>query len=325
MPTLNLVEAVNDALHVAMAADERVVVLGEDVGRFGGVFRATDGLFEAFGEDRVVDTPLSEGGIVGTAIGMAMYGLRPVVEIQFADFIYPAFDQIVNELAKLRYRSAGQYTAPVVIRAPSGGGVKGGLYHSQSPEAHFVHTPGLRVVAPGTPRDAKGLLLSALEGEDPVLVLEPKRSYRAVKGEVPEGWSTVPLGVAEVVRPGEDLTVVAWGAMRPDALAACVACAEEGIDAELIDPRTLAPLDTRTLVESVARTGRLVVVHEAPRTAGLGAEILAQALEGAFFHLRSPPVRVCGPDTPFPYALEKTYLPSVERIVEGIRAAVREG
>lgn len=315
----NLVEAVNEALFVAMEADERVVVLGEDVGRFGGVFRATDRLFERFGEQRVIDTPLSEGGIVGAAIGMAMYGQRPVVEIQFADFVYPAFDQIVNELAKLRYRSAGQFQAPVVLRMPSGGGVKGGLYHSQSPEAYFCHTPGLRVLMPSTPADAKGILLAALHQDDPVIVFEPKRLYRAAKGEVPEGDHRVPLDRARLVRAGDQVTVLSWGAMVAEAERAAEQAAEEGLSVELIDARCLAPLDEDTLAASVEKTGRLVVVHEAPITCGLGAEVVARMSHRCFYHLLAPPLRVCGPDTPFPYALEMDYLPLAPKILDAIR------
>lgn len=324
MPVMNVIEAVNSALRVAMTADDRVVVLGEDVGKFGGVFRATKGLHETFGPERAVDTPLSEGGIVGTAIGMALYGMRPVAEIQFADFIYPAFDQIVSELAKIRYRSGGQYTAPVVIRAPVGGGVKGGLYHSQSPEAHFIHTPGLTVVAPSNPYDAKGLLLSAIRSEDPVLFFEPKRVYRAARGEVPEGDYEVPIGEAATVREGQDVTVVAWSAMLHEAREACEAAAAEGIACELIDPRTLLPFDIDRVAESVDKTGRLVVVHEAPRTCGFGAEIITQVLERCFYRLEAQPVRVTGYDTPFPYALELEYLPLAPRILDGIRTVWRD-
>jgi 2-oxoisovalerate dehydrogenase E1 component beta subunit len=324
VPVLNLVEAVNDALHVAMRSDARVLVLGEDVGKLGGVFRATKGLLDAFGPERVLDTPLSEGGIVGTAIGMALAGLRPVAEIQFADFIYPAFDQIVNELAKMRYRSGGAYTAPVIIRAPVGGGVKGGLYHSQSPEAYFAHTPGLQVVVPSDPVDAKGLLLAAIQGEDPVLFFEPKRVYRAGKTEVPEGTYAIPFGRGKVARAGAGVTVVAWGAMLHEARTACDTAAEEGIDCELLDPRTLVPFDIDLVAGSVDKTGRLVVVHEAPKTCGFGAEVLAKVLERCFYRLEAQPVRVTGLDTPFPYAQEHAYLPLAPRILDGIRAVWRD-
>ncbi|HEY2745983.1 MAG TPA: alpha-ketoacid dehydrogenase subunit beta, partial [Polyangia bacterium] len=256
MPVWNIIQAVNDALRIEMRRDPRVVVLGEDVGKFGGVFRATTGLYDEFGPDRVFDTPLAEAGIIGSAIGMALYGLRPVPEIQFADFIYPAYDQIVNELAKFRYRSGGQYPCPVVIRTPYGGGIRGGHYHSQSPEAYFAHTPGLKVVIPSNPYDAKGLLLSAMRGEDPVIFMEPKRVYRAAKGEVPEGDYTVPLGEAKVVREGKQLTVLCYGAMVHTCLEATERAVADGFDPEIIDLRTLLPLDTETILESVKKTGR---------------------------------------------------------------------
>lgn len=318
MPTLNLLQAVNDALRVEMRRNENVVVLGEDVGRFGGVFRATAGLFEEFGPNRVIDTPLSEGGIIGSAIGMAMYGMRPVPEIQFADFIFPAFDQIVNELAKLRFRSGGQYAAPMVIRTPYGGGIKGGLYHSQSPEALFIHTAGLKVIAPSNPYEAKGLLLSAMRQEDPVLFFEPKRIYRAAKGEVPEGDYTIEIGKGNVVREGDHCTVIAWGAMFHEAMIAVDEAAKKGIRCELIDPRTLWPLDLELLVQSAKKTGRVVIVHEAARTCGLGAEISSLVQERCFVHLEAPVKRVTGWDTPFPYTLENEYLPRAPRILRGI-------
>jgi 2-oxoisovalerate dehydrogenase E1 component beta subunit len=323
LPTLNLLQAVNDALRVEMRRDPNVVVLGEDVGKFGGVFRATAGLYEEFGQDRVIDTPLSEGGIIGAAIGMAMYGLRPVPEIQFSDFIFPAYDQLVSELAKLRYRSGGQYCAPMVVRTPFGGGIRGGLYHSQSPEALFVHVAGLKVVAPSNPYDAKGLLLAALRQPDPVLFFEPKRLYRAARGEVPEGDYEVPLSVAQVVRPGQQLTVIAWGAMVPEALTAVEQAAAAGIDCELIDLRTLWPLDIDCITQSARKTGRVVVVHEAARTCGLGAEISALIQERCFVHLEAPVMRVTGWDTPFPYALEEEYLPLAPRILRGIEATAK--
>lgn len=323
MPTLNLVQAINDALGLEMRKDPRVVVLGEDVGRFGGVFRATAGLHEEFGDDRVIDTPLSEGGIVGAAIGMAMMGLRPVVEIQFADFIFPAFDQIVNELAKLRYRSGGEYTAPVVIRAPFGGGVKGGHYHSQSPEALFIHTAGLKVVAPSSPYDAKGLLLASMRQADPVLFLEPKRVYRAAKGEVPSGDYEVPLGEAVRVRDGEDVTLLTYGAMVQESARAAEQAGQAGISCEVLDLRTLWPVDLAAITTSVEKTGRAVIVHEAPRTLGLGAELAALIQERCFVHLEAPVRRVTGWDTPFPYALEEAYLPTAQRILRGIVEVAR--
>jgi pyruvate dehydrogenase E1 component beta subunit len=324
MPQMNMVQAINDALRLEMRRDDRVVVLGEDVGKVGGVFRVTQGLFDEFGEDRVIDTPLSEGGIIGCAIGMALYGLVPVPEIQFADFIWPAYDQIVNELAKYRYRSGGEYPAKMVIRTPVGGGIKGGHYHSQHPEAPFIHVPGLKVVCPSNPYDAKGLLLSALRDPDPVIFFEPKRVYRAAKGLVPEDDFTVPLGSASIARDGTDVTVVAYGAMLYEALDAATKASEQHeVEAEVIDLRTLWPLDIDTVVESVKKTGRLVVVHEAPRTCGLGAELVSLVCEKAFYHLEAAPVRVTGFDTPFPYTLELEYLPLSHRIVPAILGAAK--
>ena len=317
MPDLNIIQAVNDALRIEMRRDPRVVVLGEDVGKFGGVFRATLGLIEEFGKDRVIDTPLAEAGIIGAAIGMAMYGLRPVPEIQFSDFIFPAFDQIVNELAKLRYRSGGQYAAPVVIRTPVGGGIKGGHYHSQSPEALFIHTPGLQVICPSNPYDAKGLLLSALRQDDPVIFMEPKRVYRAARGDVPEGDYTVPIGKAAVVREGRGMTVLAWGAMLHEAQAAATQAPE--LDAELIDLRTLWPLDIDAVCDSVRKTGRCAIVQEAPRTAGFAAEISALVQERCFTSLEAPVARITGWDVPFPYTLENDYLPLAPRILQKLR------
>ena len=319
MPTMNIIEAVRSALQTQMRADPRVVVLGEDVGKFGGVFRATSGLYDEFGADRVIDTPLAEAGIVGTAIGMALYGLRPVPEIQFGDFIYPAFDQIVNELAKFRYRSGGQYTCPVVIRTPVGGGIRGGHYHSQSPEALFIHTPGLKVVAPSNPYDAKGLLLASLRQNDPVLFMEPKRIYRASRGDVPEGEYTVELGKAAIVRAGTQVTVVAWSGMVEIAEKAAALAEQAGISAEVIDLRTLLPFDLDALIASTQKTGRVVIVHEAPRTCGFGAELIASIQERAMAYLEAPILRVTGFDTPFPYSLEHEYLPNPDRVMSAIR------
>jgi 2-oxoisovalerate dehydrogenase E1 component beta subunit len=319
MPTLNLVQAVNDALRLEMRRDPRVVVLGEDVGKFGGVFRATAGLYEEFGPDRVIDTPLAEGGIIGAAAGMALYGLRPIPEIQFADFIFPAFDQLVNEVAKYRYRSGGQYPCPLVVRTPYGGGIKGGHYHSQSPEALFIHTAGLKVVSPSNPYDAKGLLLASMRQQDPILFLEPKRIYRAAKGEVPEGDYEVELGKASVLREGTDVCVICWGAMVHEAIAAAESAAQEGISCEVIDLRTLWPLDIEQLTQSAKKIGRVAVVHEAARTCGLGAEIAALIQERCFVYLEAPIKRITGWDTPFPYALENEYLPLAPRILNGIR------
>ncbi len=323
MSELTLVQAINHGLAEAMRRDSDVLVLGEDVGVNGGVFRATEGLFKEFGAERVVDTPLSETGIVGTAIGMALYGLKPVAEIQFLDFIYPAFDQIVSELAKFRYRSGGQYPCPVVIRTPYGGGIKGGLYHSQSTEAYFCHTAGLKVVIPSTPSDAKGLLLTAIADPDPVIFLEPKRIYRSVTGEVPDGDVRVPFGEARVVREGTDVSLFAYGAMVPPTEEAAELLASDGISAEVIDLRTLVPLDEGALTRSVEKTGRAVVVHEAARTCGFGGEIAAVLAEKAFYSLRAPIARVTGYDTPFPYALENAYLPNAQTIAHAARETAR--
>jgi 2-oxoisovalerate dehydrogenase E1 component beta subunit len=322
MPIMNIIQAVNDALRLEMRRDPSVVVLGEDVGAFGGVFRATAGLQAEFGQDRVIDTPLAEGGIIGAAVGMALYGMRPVPEIQFADFIFPAFDQIVNEVAKFRHRSGGQYPCPMTIRTPYGGGIKGGHYHSQSPEALFIHTPGLKVVCPATPRDAKGLLTAAIRDPDPVLFLEPKRVYRAAKGEVPEGDFVLPLGQAAVTRAGSQVTLVAWGAMWHEADRAAREAEAEGLDVEVLDLRSLQPLDLDAIVASVTKTGRAVVVHEAPRTCGFGAELVALIQERCFLSLEAPVARVTGFDTPFPYTLENEYLPRAPRILQALRATV---
>jgi pyruvate dehydrogenase E1 component beta subunit len=323
MPQMNMVQAINGALRLEMRRDERVVVLGEDVARVGGVFRVTQGLWDEFGDQRVVDTPLSESGIIGTAIGMALYGLVPVPEIQFADFIYPAYDQIVSELAKLRWRSGGEYSAKMVIRTPVGGGIRGGLYHSQSPESLFIHVAGLKVVCPSNPYDAKGLLLASIRDPDPVLFFEPKRIYRAAKGEVPESDYVVPLGKASVVREGRDVSVLAWGAMLYEALAAAEEAEKLDVRCEVIDLRTLWPVDIDTIVASVEKTGRVVVVHEAPKTCGFGAELVALVNEKAFVHLEAPPARVCGFDTPFPFSLEMDYLPLARRILPAVLHTAR--
>jgi 2-oxoisovalerate dehydrogenase E1 component beta subunit len=304
MTEKNLVTAVRDALHDEMAADDRVILLGEDVGNRGGVFRISMGWMEEFGEDRVIDTPLAESGIVGVAIGMAMHGLRPVAEIQFADFIHPAFDQIVSEAARIRYRSNGTFGCPMVIRTPCGGGIHGALYHSQSIETFYAHVPGLKVVMPSTPADAAGLLRSALRDPDPVLFLEHKKAYRAIKGEVPDGPYEVPIGLADVKREGTDLTCISYGF----ALHSCLDAAarlqeEEGISAEVVDVRTLAPLDTATLLDSVRKTSKAMVVYEDNRTYGAGAEIAATIAEEAMFDLDAPIVRIGGPDIPaMPFA-----------------------
>ena len=322
MPSMTMVQAIQDALRIALREDPRVMILGEDVGKNGGVFRVTEGLQAEFGAQRVADTPLAENGIVGGAIGMALYGLKPIAEIQFVDFIYPAFDQIVSELAKMRWRSAGQYGCPVVVRAPYGGGIKGGLYHSQSPEAYFCHTAGLTVVIPSTPADAKGLLLSALEGEDPVIFLEPKRLYRTTKEEVPEGRHRVPIARARTARAGTHCTVLAYGAMVPVSVEAAGTAEARGWSIEVIDLRTLVPLDVETVLASVRKTGRVVIVHEAPRTCGYGAELAALIAEQALTSLQAPVLRVTGYDTPFPYTLEHAYLPDAGRIVRALEHAM---
>lgn len=322
MPKLTLVQAVNDALHTAMDDDPDVLVLGEDVGVNGGVFRATEGLLERFGKGRVLDTPLAEAGIVGMAVGMALYGLKPVPEIQFQDFIFPAFDQIVSEVAKFRYRSGGEYACPLVIRTPYGGGIRGGGYHSQSGEAYFAHTPGLKVVIPSTPHDAKGLLLSAIADEDPVIFMEPKRIYRAIKEEVPQGAYAVPLGKANVRRPGGDVTLIGYGAMVEVCLEAAEAAAQNGVSCEVLDLRSLVPLDETAVLNSVKKTGRVVVVQEAPKTAGFAAELSATIAEEAVEYLEGPILRVTGFDTPFPYALEHDYLPNAARVGQAIERVV---
>lgn len=323
MSTLTLIQAVNDGLKTAMRADERVLVLGEDVGPKGGVFLATEGLTNEFGKERCFDTPLSEDGIIGTAIGMAANGLRPVAEIQFQDFIFPAFDQIVSEAAKLRYRSGGQYTAPMVIRTPYGGGIRGGLYHSQSGEAYFAHTPGLKVVVPSTPYDAKGLLLSSIQDPDPVLFLEPKALYRSVKGEVPDGDYTVDLSTLRTVRPGKDVTVFCYGAMVPVCEKAAAQAAEQGVDCLVVDLRTLLPLDEEGVLEAAKATGRVVTVHEAPRFCGYAAEISALIAENAIEYMEAPIRRVTGFDTPFPNTLEHHYMPDERRVLDAIEEVAR--
>lgn len=318
MPVLNIVQAVNHALRDEMKRNDRIVVLGEDVGVNGGVFRATEGLYQEFGPNRVIDTPLAESGIIGVSIGMALYGLKPVPEIQFLDFIYPAFDQIQSELSKFRYRSGGQFTAPVTIRAPYGGGIKGSHYHSQSTEAFFTHTPGLKVVIPATPYDAKGLLTSVLRDPDPVVFLEPKKIYRTVRGEVPDEEYTVPIGTANVAREGNDVVVFAYGAMLHVAMEAAELAADKGIGVEVVDIRTLLPFDIETIMSSVKKTGRVVILHEACKTCGFGAEIAAQIAERGLLHLKAPIIRVAGFDVPFPYALEDDYMPNANRVLTAV-------
>jgi 2-oxoisovalerate dehydrogenase E1 component beta subunit len=318
MAEKNVVTAIHDALREEMAADERLVVLGEDIGARGGVFRITEGFLDEFGEKRVVDTPLAESGIIGVAIGMALHGLLPVAEIEFADFIHPAFDQIVSEAARMRYRTNGDFGLPMVIRSPWGGGVHGALYHSQSIEAFYGHVPGLKVVAPSTPHDAVGLLRSAIWDPDPVMFLEHKKTYRLVKGEVPDDFYTVPIGKADVKREGEDLTVIAYGLMLHQCLDAAARLQEEaGMTAEVVDVRTIAPLDKETILASVRKTGKAMVVYEDNRTYGAGAEIVATIAEEAMFDLDGPLVRIGGPDIPamgFAASLEHAFMPDVERI-----------
>jgi pyruvate dehydrogenase E1 component beta subunit len=303
-----------------MERNPAVVILGEDVGREGGVFRVTDGLQERFGADRVIDTPLAESGIVGTAFGMAVKGLRPVAEIQFEGFLAPAMDQIMSHIARIRTRSRGRFTSPVVIRSPFGGGIHAPEHHSDSPEAIFIHTPGIKVVIPASPYDAKGLIKAAIRDEDPVLFFEPKRIYRAVKEEVPDEEYTVPIGKAKVVREGKDLTLISWGAMVRETLRAAEMAEREGIAAEVVDLRTLSPMDEETFLTSVRGTGRAVVVQEAPRTCGLGAEISARIQETSLLYLEAPVERITGFDTVVPLLkLENHYLPTPERILRGIR------
>jgi len=322
MTEKNVVSAIRDALHDEMAADERVVLLGEDVGARGGVFRISDGWMAEFGEHRVIDTPLAESGIVGIAIGMALHGLLPIAEIQFADFIHPAFDQIVSEAARIRYRSNGDFGVPLVIRTPCGGGIHGALYHSQSIEAFYAHVPGLKVVMPATPADAVGLLRSALRDPDPVLFLEHKKTYRAVKGEVPDEWFEVPIGVADVKRQGEDLSVITYGYELHRCLEAAQRLEEdERISVEVVDVRTIAPLDVETILASVRKTSKAMVVYEDNRSFGAGAEIAATIAEEAFEHLDGPVKRIAAPDSPVPFSppLEQAFIPQVDDVVAGLR------
>jgi 2-oxoisovalerate dehydrogenase E1 component beta subunit len=332
MTTMTLSGAVRSALDVMLDRDEDVVVFGEDVGYFGGVFRCTDGLQARYGSARVFDTPIAEGGIIGLAVGMAAYGLRPVPEIQFADYVYPGLDQLISEAARLRYRSGAEFTSPITVRMPCGGGIHGGQTHSQSPEVFFTHVCGLKTVMPSNPYDAKGLLVAAIEADDPVVFLEPKRLYNGPfdghyerpivpwsdhpLGEVPDGYYHVPLSSAEVRRAGEDVTVLAYGTM---VYVAEAAAADSGIDAEIIDLRTLWPLDTATIEASVRKTGRCVIVHEATRTSGFGAELSALVQEGCFYHLEAPIERVTGWDTPYPHAQEWDYFPGPARVANGLK------
>ncbi|MWJ28453.1 alpha-ketoacid dehydrogenase subunit beta [Halomonas sediminis] len=323
MPTMNLLQAINNALDIAMAEDEKVICFGEDVGIFGGVFRATSNLQGKYGRARCFNTPLVEQGIIGFANGLAAQGSVPVAEIQFADYIFPAFDQIVNEAAKFRYRSGDLFNVGgLTIRTPYGGGIHGGLYHSQSPEAYFAHTPGVKIVVPRNPYQAKGLLLAAIRDADPVIFFEPKRLYRASVGEVPEEDYQLPIGEAEVLKEGTDITLVGWGAQM-EVIDKAVALAEEaGFSCEVIDLRSISPWDTETVVESVLKTGRLLITHEAPLTGGFAGEIAATIQERCFLYLESPIARVTGLDTPFPLSLEKEYMPDHLKIFEAIRQSV---
>ena len=314
--------ALRSAMDVMLERDDDVVVFGEDVGYFGGVFRCTDGLQARYGEHRVFDTPIAEGGIIGVAVGMGAYGLRPVAEIQFGDYVYPGLDQLISEAARLRYRSSGEFNAPITVRMPVGGGIHGGQTHSQSPEALFTHVCGLKTVVPSNPYDAKGLLLSCLRQEDPVLFMEPKRIYRAARGEVPTDDYTVPLGVAKIAREGEQCTLVAYGAMVPVVEEAADKAAAQNISCEVIDLRTLMPFDVEALVATARKTGRVVIVHEAPRTAGFGGELASTIYERAIEYMEAPIQRVCGFDTPFPYSLEHEYMPNADRVLSAIRATL---
>jgi len=320
MARLNMVEAINLALREEMERDDRVIVLGEDVGREGGVFRVTDGLQARFGGERVVDTPLAEAGIVGTAMGMALYGLRPIAEIQFDGFLYPCLDQITNHIGRMRNRSRGRFTCPLVIRVPYGGGIHAPEHHSESPEAILAHTPGIKVVIPSTPYEAKGLLLSSIRSPDPVIFLEPKRIYRAIREEVPERDYVIPLGKARMVQEGKDVTIIAWGAMVREVLSAAEELKGEKVEMEIIDLRTISPMDVDSIINSVRKTGRAVVVHEAPKTCGLGAEIIALINEKAFLSLQAPIERVTGFDIPMPLLKsEHYYLPNPKRIGMAVR------
>ncbi len=322
MAEKTIIEAIKEALDEEMARDERVMILGEDVGLRGGVFRVTEGLLDKYGEQRVIDTPLAELGIIGIGIGLALNGMLPIAEIQFADFIHPAFDQIVNEAARMRYRSGGEWTCPMVIRAPFGGGIGGGLYHSQSVEAFFAHVPGLKVVVPGTPYDAKGLLKSAIRDPDPVMFFEHKKTYRLIKGEVPDDEYTVPIGPADVKREGEDLSVFAYGLMLKHCLDAADEMAREEVSVEVVDLRTLAPLDRETIVNSVQKTGKALIIYEDNLTMGMGAEVAATIADEAFEYLDGPVTRLAGPDVPgVPYSppMQDLFMPDKKKILAAMR------
>ena len=324
MAMLTLVEAINLALKQEMAKDPRVLILGEDVGKNGGVFRVTQGLLNAFGEQRVMDTPLSESAIAGVAIGMAVYGLRPIAEIQFEGFVYAAMEQIANHAGRIRNRTRGRYHCPLVVRLPYGGGIRAPEHHSDSNEAYFVHTPGIKVVVPSTPYEAKGLLIAAIRDPDPVIFMEPKKVYRSLREEVPDEEYLIPIGTARIVLAGTDITLITWGAMLQPTLQAAALMDQNGTKAEVIDLRTLSPMDTETIIESVKKTHRAVVVHEAPTACGVGAEIIARINEKALVYLEAPIQRVTGFDTVMPLPkLEKYYLPSAERVMQAANRAVK--
>jgi pyruvate dehydrogenase E1 component beta subunit len=324
MAEKTMIQAINEAMRQEMERDERVIVLGEDVGKNGGVFRATDGLLEQFGDRRVFDTPLAESGIIGTSIGLAVNGFRPIAEIQFLGFVYQAMDQLAAQAARLRFRSAGRFTCPLVVRSPYGGGVRTPELHSDALEALFTHSPGLKIVMPSNAYDAKGMLISAIRDEDPVLFLEPMKLYRSLRMEVPDEPYEIPLGKARVVKEGEDVTIISWGAAVPLVAKLAEEMKEQGIDAEVIDLRCLQPLDIDTIVESVEKTGRVMIVHEAVKTNGFGAEIAALISERTLFSLSAPIVRVTGYDTPYPVpSVEDDWLPNATRIFEGVQTLMR--
>ncbi len=319
MTEMTMIKSINQALDLIMSGDPDAIILGEDIGINGGVFRATDGLYKKYGADRVIDTPLAEIGIVGMAIGMSVAGLHPIPEIQFQDFIYTAMDLIINQMAKIRFRSASQFSCPLVLRTPYGGGIKGGLYHSQSGESYFAHTAGLTVVTPSSPSDAKGLLISSTRSPDPVIFLEPKRLYRSIKEDVPDGVYEIPLRKAALKHQGDDITIVTYGSMVPVVIDTVE---RNNVNADVIDLRTLMPYDKDTILESVRKTGRVIIVHEAPRTLGMGAEISAMISERAIEYLYSPILRVTGLDAPFPYRNEEFYLPNEKRIMRAVKRAM---
>ncbi len=315
MSQINMVQSLNRSLDRLMAADERIIIMGEDVGRDGGVFRVTDNLLNKYGTERVIDTPLNELAIIGMASGMAMYGLKPIAEIQFQDYIFPAFDQIINNIAKVRYRTGGRFDVPLIIRTPYGGGVRGGLYHSQSGEAYFAHTAGLVVLTPSNPYDASGLLVSAYKSKDPVIFLEPKRLYRAAKSEVPDEQFEVEIGKAAKLKEGDDVSIITYGSMVPVVMSAVE---KNHVNADVIDLRTILPMDITAILQTAKKTGRVVIVHEAPRTLGVGAEISALIAERAIDSLLAPIIRVTGYDIPFPYSHEEFYIPDEKRIMNAI-------